>query len=144
MRRALVRASVLALAALAGGCGLSRDRAEAQRVADAYFEAVRAGDLERATRLFSPDFFRQTPRERWLTGMGNLRGKLADLQGHELVNRNIRKRVGTGGGTYCQLQYQVTYSRHPAQETLLLVRPTGGQSFRITGHHIVSEALLLE
>jgi len=144
MRKALVWASALALAALAGGCGLGRDRAEAEQAADAYFEAVRAGDLERATRLFSPDFFRQTPLDRWLTGMGSLRGKLGDLQGHQLVNWNIHKRVGAGGGAYCQLQYQVTYSRHPAQETLLLVRPTGGQSFRISGHHIVSEALFLE
>lgn len=125
---------------LALGCA-SKD--EAERVANDYYAAVRTGDFDRALTFFSAEFFAQTPKEVWLSGMKNLNRKLGSLEEFKLESWNVRKQAGTGPSTVVTLQYTVKYSKYPAQEAMTLVSTKEG-GLKIHGLNINSPGFLVE
>lgn len=142
MRRLGVAIGLAAL--VVSGCGLGQEKGKAEEVASGYFERVKQKDFEGALDFYSPKFYQATPREKWLELLGKFNGKLGDLKQYKLVGWNFKKWAGSGGtsGTYWQLQYQTTYSKHPAQETLMVFKPLRGGEFKIIAHNINSEGLL--
>jgi len=126
------------------GCGVSKDKTAAQGVAEACFESVKRKDFQGVLQCYSPKFFENTSREKWTKMLQNVNAKLGDLQDYEIVGWNFRKFAGLGGGTYLHLQYNVTYSKYPAQEILTLYRPLTGGEFKIVAHGINSPGFLEE
>ncbi len=135
---ALVMAAVVV-----SGCGVSEEKRQAEEVASGCFECVKQKDFEGAAAYYSPKFYQATSREKWVEMLGNINGKLGDLREYKLVGWNFKKFAGVvGSGSYWQLQYQTTYTKHPAQETLVIFRPFGGGEFKIISHNINSEGLV--
>lgn len=71
--------------------------------------------------------------------------KMGDLQTYKLNTWKVTSVAGTGGsGSYYELQYEVTYSKYLATETLTLFKPTSGTEIKILGHNIDSSGFLKE
>ncbi len=142
--RARVWAASAAVVLVACGCGVKQQKAEAEGVATACFDCVKEGDFEGTLDFYSAKFYQATSRKKWLEMRERIREKLGELQEYKLVGWNFRKWVGSGAGTYWQLQYETTYSKHPAQEVIVVFKPLRGGEYKIVSHNINSEGLLLE
>ncbi len=144
MKRFYLLALVFLMAVTITGCSLVEDKSVAENVVKNYFELIKDKNFEKTLTLYSKQFFEKTKKEDWLQILKNINGKLGDLQKYELIRWNINKRVGTGSGTYFSLQYQVTYSKYPANESFTIFKKRRGSELRIVGHFINSQGLLLE
>lgn len=117
------------------GCGFSDSRERAERHADKYFLAMRAGDVSGALSAYAPAFFAQTPRETWSSQLRTVQSRLGPVASYELVSWNVNSHVGTGAGTYVTLVYAVSYRDGRSKEQLVLFSPPDGD-FAILGHHL--------
>jgi len=136
---------LLLVSIVALGCGIISDKADAKKVATSLFEAIRNKDFDTAITFYSPKFFEQNPTVDWIQILKRVNTKLGDLENYELKSWNIQKVSGSlENGTYCELQYEVTYSKYPATETLTLFKPATSGEFSIVEHNINSIGLILE
>ncbi len=144
--KALGSLLVLSLLLLPAGCGVSKEKVEAEKVASARFELVKQHKFEDSMDLYSPKFYENTTREKWLKLTKKIHDKLGDVQSYKLVGWNFRKFAGKGqmSGTFWELQYETVYDKYPAREILLVYKPLGGNELKIIGHNINSEGLVLE
>lgn len=132
-------------AALLAGCGISAAKDEAELVANAYFACIDRGDCEGALDLFSSQFYQQTSRDDWRVVLEKIEEKLGPLQSYELAQWRVFKGSKGGlSGTMVQLHYQATYEKHPAQVSMVVHKPVGGNEFKISGMNINSAGLLIE
>ena len=139
MRRALAFLVVLAAVGLTAGCGMGQDKGDAEYFAGSFYETIKVKDFQTVLTFYSPKFFEQVSREEWLKVLQDVNAKLGDLQEYTLVNWNFRKYYGTtGSGTYFQFLYKVTYTKHPADETLTVFKPLLGGDMVLLGHRINS------
>jgi hypothetical protein len=145
MQRAWVVGMLGVLGCLAAGCGISKDRQSAETVADEYLTAVANQDLDKAISLWDSRGFQQGITEKeWRKVLSSLPNKLGDMRGHKMVGWRIEKRAMTSmTGTFCALNYQVTYAKYPSQETVTLFRPVRGDHFLVVGHNINCKGLVL-
>ncbi len=139
---------ILLVTGVSSGCGIFSGKANAEKEATSFFEAIQDKDFDTAMTFYSPKFFEITPEVDWIQALKGVNTKLGDLENYELTSwssKTIKMIAGTEeGGTYYVLQYEVTYSKHPATETLTLFKPTNGDKYSIVGHTINSIALLFE
>lgn len=136
---------ILLVSIATSGCGISSDKAAAENVAAKFFEAVRSKDFDTAITFYSPKFFELNPNVDWLKVLKGVNNKLGDLETYKLVGWHINRYHGiTENGTYCELKYEVSYSKYPATETLTLFKPATGGEFKIVRHDINSFYLITE
>lgn len=110
-----------------------------------YFEYVKQKEFDQVLPLYSQRFFKDTSSTEWLQILKNVNAKLGDLQSYSLKTWKTESRMGTGdSGTYYILQYEVTYSRYAATETITFFKPAAGGELKILGHNINSKGLVLQ
>jgi hypothetical protein len=129
--------------AFAVACNPVEEKNAADAVAKNFFESVIAQDFDKALTFYGQQFFQKTSREEWLSSLKNINAKLGDLQKYEQTSWRINANAGTAlNGTVFTYQYKTTYSKYPADETLVLFKPTGGKEIQIIGHNINSAGFL--
>jgi hypothetical protein len=124
---------VIALAVVAASCGLSEDRAEAERLADHYFDVVAGPDTAATLSLYSPQFFEASPRDEWANTLRQLRIRCGPPISHTLKSWAVNNRAGTNAGSNVTLVYDVAYAQCHMSETISTFRPDGGER-KIIGH----------
>jgi len=144
MRTLLLLPVLCAVAVAIGGCGLSKERQAAEVVAQQYYDALKSKHYDKAISYYDASFFKQTPKAEWRKILEKLPTKLGEPKTEKLVGWRLNKQARAGGmsGTFCTLNYQVTYAKYPSQEVLVLYKPLGGKGFGIAGHNINSKGLL--
>jgi hypothetical protein len=137
------KATFVLLVALMTGCGGGRDVSDANIVMRSYYEAIQAKHFEKALTFYAPEFYERTSREEWLQTLSDLNSKLGDLQTYQMSGYRIEAGVGAGlTGAFLVMQYRVTYSKYPADETVTLIRSGPSNEMRILSHQIASQGLL--
>jgi hypothetical protein len=133
----LVRLAVpafLVAVLLIGGCRPFADKAAAEKVAAAYFGALRDGDVDGALELWDAPAFRGHDPEYWRAQLWGQWRSLGDLDTYELAS------WWREGGDVVRMRYRVTYSRYPAEEQFALAPDATGR-YRIVEHDIASPGL---
>jgi hypothetical protein len=144
MGRVRIACGLLALALLTG-CGSADGEARARRVAEAYFQAVKEKDSERAASFYAARFFEARSREVWKRDLALIAERLGALQSYSIKSSRRRTDfVPPDSGSYVTLTYEVKYARHSAVETLTVHKPFARGEFRIVDHQISSEGFLKE
>jgi hypothetical protein len=144
LSRVRIACGLLALALLLG-CGSADREARARQVAEAYFQAVKEKDLERAASVYATRFFVTRSLTGWKRDLGLIDERLGAL--HSYTFRSSRWRtdfIPPDSGSYVTLVYDVAYARHRAVETLTVYKPFARGEFRIVDHQIDSEGFLKE
>ena len=139
-------ASVLLLAAvalggtvLALGCNVVEAKREAEALADANFSARAAGETETALAMYDEIV---GTRAQWADVLGQVQTRLGRPGERSLVGFHMEwGDQGAGPGRYTTLDYQVEYTRYPAEERIVVYTPSAGGPIRIVGHHLNSPGL---
>lgn len=135
-----VCASVMLVALYAAvGCSFSKDREEAEQLAEQYFSKMQGGDMEGALSLYSARFYEATSRADWLAFLQNQRARCGTPKTHSLVTWNVLNTFGTNAGTRTTLAYDVQYSSCRVSEKMTMFRPSGGR-IQIQGHFLTPKA----
>jgi hypothetical protein len=133
------------LALVGGGCGTQEREARARAVAEAYFQAVKDQDMERALTFFATPYLEARGAEGLKADLRLITTRLGALEGYAL--RGARSRtdfVPPDSGTHVTLQYEVRYARHAAAETFVVFKPFARGEYRFVAHTITSRGLLGE
>ena len=137
-------ASALTLTLLAG-CGTAERDAQALRATEAYLEAVKNGDRDRAMGFYAKRYFETRSPEGWKQDLRLIIDRLGSLQSYTLKSTRSRTEfVPPDSGSYVTLTYEVKYARHAATETFTVQKPFARGEFRIVDHRISSEGFLKE
>ena len=135
----------LAAITLLAGCGRAEGEAHARRVAEAYFQAVKEKDADRAMGFYAKRFFETRSSEGWKQDLKLIAERLGALESYALVSSRWRTDfVPPDSGSYVTLNYEVKYGRHGARETFTLHRPFVRGDFQIIAHELHSEGFLRE
>ncbi len=145
MRRTSVVGVLGALGCLVAGCGFGKDMQSAQAVADEYLTAVANQDIDKAMSLWDPRGFPPSFTEKeWRTVLASLPKKLGKMEERKIVHwKAVKGRIAGMTGTFCELRYEVSYAKYPAQEIVTLFRPARGDRFLVVGHKIYSKGMVL-
>jgi hypothetical protein len=117
------------------GCGFSKERQEAEQLAELYFANLQSENIEGALSLYSARFYEVTSRADWLAFLENQRARCGKPKSHSLVTWNVFSSIGTNAGTRTTLLYDVEYSRCRVSEKLTIFKPSGGK-IQIQGHFL--------
>ena len=129
-----VRAGVMLVALWAAiGCSFSKDREEAEQLAEQYFSEMVSGNMEGVLSLYSPQFYEITSRPEWQTFLQNQRARCGTPKTYSLVTWNVFSSFGTNAGTRTTLVYDVQYTRCRVSEKITVFKPFGGK-IQIQGH----------
>jgi hypothetical protein len=121
------------------GCSFSKDREEAEQLAEQYFAKMHGGDMEGALSLYSARFYEVTSRAEWLVFLQNQRARCGAPKTHSLVTWNVLNTFGTNAGTRTMLVYDVQYSSCRVSEKMTIFKPSGGR-IQIQGHFLTPKA----
>jgi hypothetical protein len=133
VRRA-VRVVVLLLALCnVVGCGFSKDKKEAEQLAEQYFSKMRGGDVGGVLPLYSARFYEETSRADWLAILESQRTRCGTPKSHKLISWNVFSSFGTNSGVRTTLVYDVQYSSCRMSEKMTIFKPSGGE-IQIQGH----------
>ena len=143
MRRIfLLMCITLAIIGLAG-CSTGKDIDAAKALGQNYYDALKAKDFETAMSFYSPQFFEKTSRSDTLQALKGVNAKLGDLLSCDFTYLQVSRYGGTGGYfTRYNLNYDTTYSKGSAEETLTIIKSEDGSKMQILGFNIESLALL--
>jgi len=138
MRLAIVTifGSILTLSLTA--CGALPDSGPAKAVGERYFSALKQAEYETIDTLYSAEFDVSTPKDKLQRVRTKIREKLGEYQSHRLFNTHSNRFSGLGkpAGDYTTLQYEVTYSKGTAKETIVVFAPRGGGDALINGYDV--------
>jgi hypothetical protein len=130
-----VRSSLIACAILGlGGCSFSEQRTQAEALAERYFAAVRAGDLDALPALYSGRFLAVTPRDKLVAMLQEVKDRCGVPQSHSLERWTVQSHIGGEAGSRVTLVYEARYTTCGTTETLTIFEPDGGAA-KIEGHH---------
>lgn len=138
--RRSVRAAVMVLVLCAViGCGFSKDKQEAEQLAEQYFAKMREGEVAGVLPLYSPRFYEATSRADWLAILESQRTRCGAPKSHKLISWNVFSSFGTNSGVRTTLVYDVQYSSCRMSEKLIVFKPSGGE-IQIQGHALTPKA----
>jgi len=141
-RMSLLAALTLTLLA---GCGTADRDLQARRATEAYLEAVKNGDRDRAMGVYAKRYFETRSPEGWKQDLRLIIDRLGSLQSYTLKSSTARADfVPPDSGSYVTLTYEVKYARHTALEAFTVHKPFARGEFRIVDHRISSEGFLKE
>ncbi len=139
------RLSLLVACAFVGislvGCSMSEDRSAASQLGAAFYESIKAEDVNSVISFMSPEFFEVTSEDDLKILFPALKDRMGTMESYELTGWYVNKRFGTDSlsGTLVTLQYKVVYSKSPCNETLLLYKPSDGNDFKILSYNFEPE-----
>jgi hypothetical protein len=79
------------------GCSFSRDRDDALRETDRWFELVRQGKYRESAELLAPSFLESTPRERYIAMLATLKNGCGELGQQNLRSWSSQSKASPGG-----------------------------------------------
>jgi len=94
---------------------------DALALANRYYSAIGAGSLEATTALFSPNFYKKTPRDRLLAGLKALREHCGSATSHSVTATTILDDF-TSEKIRANIQFTVTYDRCRSIEQMSIVK----------------------
>jgi hypothetical protein len=118
-------------------CGFSGERQAAERVAQRYFTAFAAHDVEAALALYSPVFFQKTPQDQWRRTLEQVWTQFGPITGHVLLQSGMSRSLGNGASTRVELVFSVQHEHGETTERLVLAATAGG-ALQIIEHSITS------
>jgi hypothetical protein len=136
-----IKAAVTVLAVLIGtvACSFSKERREAEALAEQYFSTMQGGNVANVLAFYSPRFYSVTSRADWLAFLNDLHARCGTPKTHSLITWNVFSSLGTHAGTRTTLVYDVQYSTCRLSEKMTVFKPDGGQ-IRIDGHLLTPKA----
>jgi hypothetical protein len=135
-----VRVVVMLVAVcVATGCSFSKEREEAEQLAEQYFSKMQGGDVEGVLSLYSARFYEVTSRADWRAFLDNQRARCGTPKTHSLTTWHVFSSFGTNSGTTTTLVYEVQYSSCRVSEKMTIFKPSGG-TMQIQGHFLKPEA----
>jgi hypothetical protein len=143
MRKLYFVASLIFVIIFITGCGVNK--ADAEKVASGYFEAIKNNDFETAVTFYSSRFLEKSSQEESLQALKSMKRKFGDLQSYKLNEWKINTVAGIGtgeNGTYYNFRYVLTYTIETANVDLTLFKAASGGEIKINGYNINSSALL--
>jgi len=136
--------SLIAFPLLFAGCGMSANKQAAETTAAKLYQASSQKDWDAILQLYSPEFYQKTNKEQWREMLLGIHEKLGDYKSHQLTNWNYQTYAGVGGTTRTVvLIYQVQYEKGEATETLTFIGHGDDKTLTISGHQIISPALVM-
>lgn len=142
-RRQLLVAG-LALAPWVVACAQYDDKRAAEQVLVHHFDALARRSYENALADYHDRFFDDVSRHEWSSMLATVVDKLGTYQSYDVNAFGPAQRMLAGPGTYLRFQCKVKYAKHTSEETFYLYRKRGASKFKILGHQIDSEGLLLK
>ena len=136
MARVYRTAAVLLAVLLLSHCGFSQKREAAEAVVTRYFEALRAGDYQRAVDLYAESYLERRPPGGHLAQLAGLNSRLGELLSYTVRDWSIKKSAGTVDATFVQVTYDVQYSRGRVRELFVLQATGEAEAFQILEHRI--------
>jgi hypothetical protein len=130
---------VLVAVCAALGCSFSKDRQEAEQLAEQYFSEMVSGNIESALALYSAKFYEVTSRAEWLTFLQNQHARCGTPKTYSLTTWNVFSSFGTNAGTRTTLAYDVQYTRCRVSEKITTFKPSDGK-IQIQGHFLTPKA----
>jgi hypothetical protein len=121
------------------GCGFSRDKKEAEQLADQYFSKLRGGDVEGVLPFYSARFYEATSRPDWHAILESQRARCGTPKSHTLASWNVFSSFGTNSGVRTTLVYDVQYASCRMSEKMIVFKPSGGE-IQIQGHALTPKA----
>ncbi len=79
------------------GCSFSRDRDDALRETDRWFELVRQGKYRESADLLHPSFLESTPRDRYITMLATLKKGCGEIGKQNLRSWSSQSKLSPGG-----------------------------------------------
>ena len=137
-------ATSLALVLWVVGCAEYADRREAEHVLVHHFEALAHRDYDAAMADYDDSFFEDVTRTEWRGMLVSVMDKLGSFKGYDVSAFGLASRRLSGPGTYVRFRCKVSYSKHTSDEILYLFRKQGAAKFKILGHQIDSDGLLIK
>jgi hypothetical protein len=136
-----IKVAVIVIAVLSGAvaCSFSKERKEAEALAEQYFSTMQGGNIANVLALYSPRFYSVTPRADWLAFLNDLHARCGTPKTHSLITWNVFSAFGTNAGTRTTLVYDVQYSTCRTLEKMTVFKPGGGQ-IRFDGHVLTPKA----
>ena len=98
-----------------------------------YFEAVKAGDFDKAMQQYSEQFFEMRPRDQWLDHLKSIDEKSGKIQTYEITNVQSDTRFS---GKFFIITYRNVRSNGTTWETLTMINPVGSDKVELIGHKI--------
>ena len=127
------------------GCGTEDRQGRARTVAEGYFQAVKANDLDQAVAFFAPRYLETRSPAGLKQDFRIITARLGELRSYRLTAaRAWSDFVPPDSGTHVLLEYEVEYARHPARETFTIHKPFGRREYKILNHTIVSQGFFKE
>jgi hypothetical protein len=135
-----VRVAVMVVVLCAAiGCGFSKDKKEAEQLAEQYFAKMRGEDVEGVLPLYSARFYEATSRTDWLAILENQRARCGKPKTYSLASWNVFSSFGTNSGVRTTLVYDVQYSSCRMSEKMIIFKPSDG-NIQIQGHSLTRKA----
>jgi hypothetical protein len=80
------------------GCSFTRDRDEALRETDRWFELVRQGKYQESAELLHPSFLESTPRDKYIAMLTTLKNGCRELGQQNLSSWSAQSKASPTGG----------------------------------------------
>ncbi len=136
---------LLAFLLVVAGCAAGDKETRARAVVEAYFQAVKASDPDKAMTFFAKRFFETRSAAGWKADLRLITSRLGALQSYSLRSWNWRTDfVPPDSGTHVTLHYQVKYAKHSAVETFEVLKPFTRNEYKIVAHTIAAPGLMKE
>lgn len=115
------------------------DKIAADKIAGAFYKAVRIDSLENTLPVLSKDFFLYTTKQEYVAMMENFKSATGKLIRYELANWDTQTENGKHPSGSYHLQYKVYYEKDTSTETFNLIKES--EDIRIIGYRIKSKKL---
>ena len=116
-------AAALALTLLTG-CGTADRDAQARRATEAYLEAMKNGELDRAVGVYAKRYLETRSPEGWKQDLRLIVDRLGTLKSYTFKSSTARTDfVPPDSGSYVTLTFEVKYARHAATEIFTVHKP---------------------
>jgi len=131
----------IALLALlfSAGCTQHASVASVDPLAKEYFDALQAGDLDKAMSMYAEDFFTRFPRETWRQKLQRLITDLGPIKSYSFRNKQADSRYS---GKFYIYQYDTIHQRDDkeqrAKHTITFIQSVDSADIKLVGHRIVA------
>ena len=132
-------ATIMLLLAFIAGCTQYASESSVDPLAKEYFEALKAGDLDKVMSMYSEKFFERSPREAWRQKLQRLTAELGPIKAYSFRNKQSDSRFS---GYFYIYQYDTIHEKdgkeHRAKHTITFIQPVNSTEIKLEGHRIVA------
>jgi hypothetical protein len=135
--------SVFFVSCLVSGCGFVKSKNEASEIVEEYFDDRIKNQNSGDDSFYSKHFWDVTSDDEWDRLKALVDKALGPLKGYSLNTWNTQKimRTDAVSGTYVALVYDTEYELGTGKESIVMLRPSGEEAFKIYGHRFVSDKI---